>query len=80
MRGFSLCLQVYGQMRKKEEASHFCEVNEPGITTLYAFEAICKYHVRLPQDLKTRLYDVLSFAGLEGIPEYEALKAKETKE
>lgn len=37
---------------EKEEASHFCEVNEAGITTLYAFEAICKYHVRLPQDLK----------------------------
>lgn len=77
---FSALDGVWTEEEKKEEASRFCEANEPGIITLYAFEVICKYHVRLPQDLKTRLYDVLSFAGLEGIPEYEALKAKETKE
>lgn len=65
---------------EKEEASRFCEVNGLGITTLYVFEAICKYHVRLPQDLKNRLCDVLSSAGLEGISEYEELKAKETEE
>ncbi|HJF18599.1 MAG TPA: hypothetical protein K8U78_05605 [Aeriscardovia aeriphila] len=37
---FSALDGVWTEEEKKEEASRFCEVNEPGITTLYAFEAI----------------------------------------
>lgn len=72
MRGFSLCLQVYGQKKKKEEPRHFCDYGDPTITSLYVFNALQKYHVEIPEDVKEDLIDVLDF--LSGAPDYESLK------
>ena len=71
-RLFSLLEGVWTE-EEKQQALHFYNVGESGLTSLYAFDALCKYHVSIPKDLGKDLYEVLEFADLEGDPEYEAL-------
>lgn len=70
-RLFSLLADIWTD-EEKEEARHFCDYGEPTITSLYAFNALQKYHVEILEDVKEDLIDVLDF--LSGAPEYESLK------
>lgn len=71
-RLFALLEGVWTE-EEKQQALDFYNVGESDITSLYAFDALCKYHVPIPKDLGKILYEVLEFAELDGEPEYEAL-------